>query len=67
VVHSTYLDLHSTDITDAGVAHLAVLPALRSLKLSGTGVTNAGIRLLPNLALTTLGVAYTVVDEEGLV
>ena len=38
------LDLSNSDITDAGLKHLAGLTALEWLNLDGTGITDAGIK-----------------------
>ena len=37
------LDLESTQITDAGLAHLKGLTGLRQLNLEGTKITDAGL------------------------
>jgi hypothetical protein len=54
--HLLRLDLAGTQVTDAGLDHLASLPQLRQLNVSGTAVTpDAVARLresLPNLRVT---------------
>ena len=53
-------------ITDEGVRHLARLPALQHLDLSGTGVTDAGLDVLSTLPrLRTLSLAWTRVTDAG--
>lgn len=53
------LDLSGcTQVTDAGVRHLATMPSLRHLNLTGTGVTDGGLevlRHLPELRSLSLG------------
>ena len=48
-----YLDLTNTQVTDAGLVHLAGLTKLEELVLDGTQVTDAGVeelkRKLPSL------------------
>ena len=50
------VDLDSTPVTDAGLAHLAGLTALESLRLSNTQVTDAGVaelqKALPNCEIS---------------
>ena len=43
------VNLYSTEITDAGLAHLTGLPVMEKLGLSGTGVTDAGLAHLAGL------------------
>jgi hypothetical protein len=65
----TALDLGgSKALTDEGVRHLARLPALRHLDLSGTAITDRGLQVLRHLpALETLSLAGTPVTDEGAV
>jgi hypothetical protein len=54
-------------ITDAGVRHLARMPSLQHLDLSGTGITDAGMQVLRDLPqLRTLSLAWNRVTEAGL-
>ena len=54
-------------VTDAGVRHLARLPSLQHLDLSGTGVTDVGLQVLRDLpALRTLSLAWSRVTESGI-
>lgn len=54
-------------ITDAGVRHLARLPALQHLDLTGTGVTDSGLQVLRHLpALRTLSLAWNGVTAAGI-
>jgi hypothetical protein len=54
-------------VTDEGVRHLARLPALQHLDLSGTSITDAGLQVLRDLPrLRTLSLAWTRVTEEGI-
>jgi hypothetical protein len=54
-------------ITDAGVRHLARLPSLQHLDLSGTGMTDAGMQVLRDLPqLRTLSLASIRVTESGI-
>ena len=57
------LSLSNTDISDAGVAHLARLPCLRQLTLDGTRVTGTG--LAGFTALDFLGLRGTPVADRG--
>src|SRR5262249_22558860 len=58
----------SRGVTDVGVSHLARLPGLRHIDLSGTGVTDKGLevvlRALP--ALESVSLAWTQVTDTGL-
>jgi hypothetical protein len=57
----------SKAVTDEGVGHLARLPALRHLNLSGTGVTDRGLAILRSVpGLTHLSLAMTRVTDEGM-
>jgi Leucine Rich repeat len=64
----TALDLGgSKALTDEGVHHLARLPALRHLDVSGTAITDRGLQVLRDLpALETLSLAMTRVTDEGV-
>jgi hypothetical protein len=64
----TELDLGgSKALTDQGVRHLARLPALKHLDLSGTAVTDRGLDVLRDLpSLETLSLAMTRVTDEGV-
>ena len=56
----------SRAVTDEGVRHLARLPALQHLDLSGTAVTDAGLQVLRELPqLRTVSLAWTRVTDEG--
>ena len=63
----TALDLGgSKALTDEGVRHLARLPRLKHLDLSGTGVTDRGLAVLRELlALETISLAGTAVTDAG--
>jgi Leucine-rich repeat (LRR) protein len=61
------LQLFRTDVTDAGVQHLASLKRLKHLNLSGTKVTNEGLQHLTALdSLQTLDLAYCEIDDDCL-
>jgi len=64
----TALDLGgSKALTDEGLRHLARLPALKHLDVSGTAITDRGLQVLRNLpALETLSLAMTRVTDEGV-
>ena len=56
-----------TQITDAGVRHLARIPSLRYLDLTGTSVTDDGLQVLRDLPeLRTLSLAWNRVSEAGI-
>lgn len=53
-------------LTDTGLRHLAGLPALEHLDLSGTPITDAGLDVLRHLPkLRTLSLAWTRITDEG--
>jgi len=55
------------EVTDAGVRHLARMPALQHLDLTGTSVTDAGLQVLRHLReLRTLSLAWNRVTEAGI-
>jgi hypothetical protein len=57
----------SKALTDEGVRHLARLPALKHLDLSGTAITDRGLAVLRDLpALETLSLAGTRITDEGV-
>jgi tetratricopeptide (TPR) repeat protein len=61
------LDLHGTQVTDAGLEELARFQTLQALNLGGTAVTNAGLRWLAALkTLQTLNLDRTAVTDAGL-
>jgi hypothetical protein len=54
-------------ITDAGVRHLARMPSLQHLDLTGTSITDAGLQVLRHLPeLRTLSLAWNFVTETGV-
>jgi hypothetical protein len=54
-------------ITDAGVRHLARMPSLQHLDLTGTSITDAGLQVLRHLPeLRTLSLAWNRVTEAGI-
>lgn len=54
-------------VTDAGVRHLARMPSLQHLDLTGTSVTDAGLQVLRHLPeLRTLSLAWNRVTEAGI-
>jgi hypothetical protein len=54
-------------ITDAGIGHLAGMPSLEHLDLTGTGVTDAGLQVLRHLpALRTLSLSWNRVTAAGI-
>ncbi len=65
--HLTTLDLEgSRQLTDAGLRHLARLPQLRHLNLSGCGITDRGLAVLRRLpALETIALAWTPMTDAG--
>ena len=57
----------SKALTDDGVRHLAKLPSLQHLDLSGTAITDAGLGVLRYLPhLRTLSLAWTRVTDAGM-
>jgi len=64
----TSLDLSgSKRLTDTGIRHLARLPGLTYLDLSGTAITDRGLEILRHLpALEDLSLAMTAVTDEGM-
>jgi hypothetical protein len=57
----------SKALTDEGVRHLARLPALKHLDLSGTAITDRGLAVLRDLrTLETLSLAGTRITDEGV-
>jgi hypothetical protein len=63
------LSLSGTQITDAGIEKLSLLPVLRQLDVSNTAITNRGLQKLSKLpVLSVLSVANSKVDfEQALV
>lgn len=57
---------NETSISDAGLAHVRVLPKLRSLRLSGTAVSDAGTQHPLELPLVLLDLSGTHVSDAGL-
>ena len=63
----TRLDLHSTEITDAGLEHLEGLSDLETLWLNNTQITDAGLEHLERLtSLEDLTLCNTQVTDAGL-
>ena len=63
----TSLSLWNTQITDAGLAHIAKLNNLTSLHLGGTQVTDAGLAYISGLnSLTSLHLGGTQITGVGL-
>ena len=53
-------------ITDAGIRHLARMPALRHLDLSSTSITDAGLQVLRHLPhLQSLSIAWNQITAAG--
>ena len=62
-----YVTLSGTEVTDAGLVHLAGLTALERLYLRGTQITNAGLAHLTGLtALEFLTLFRTQVTDVGV-
>jgi len=58
----------SQGLTDDGLRHLARLPRLKHLDVSGTAITDRGLAVLRHLpALETLSLAGTRITDEGAV
>jgi hypothetical protein len=54
-------------VTDDGVRHLARLPALQHLDVSGTSITDSGLQVVRSLPkLRTISLAWTRVSDEGI-
>ena len=63
-----YLDLHGTQVTDAGLVHLRKLKRLKTLDLSFTKITDAGlVHLKWNMNLNALDLNNTKITDAGLV
>lgn len=61
------LHLHSTRITDAGLAHLADLPKLEALTLDGNDITDeGGVHLQKLSGLIELSIADTLISNDGI-
>jgi hypothetical protein len=61
------LELGFTEVTDAGLKHLAGLKNLSSLHLTSTKVTDAGLKHLTTLNnLSSLDLSHTQVTDAGL-
>ena len=61
------VDLHNTQVTDAGLRHLEGLSKLQKVSLNDTKVTDAGLEHLKGLtSLETLDLANTRVTDAGL-
>jgi hypothetical protein len=57
----------SAQITDAGIRHLARMPSLQYLDLTGTSVTDDGLQVLRHLPkLRTLSLAWNRISAEGI-
>jgi hypothetical protein len=57
----------SKSLTDEGLRHIARLPSLKDLDLSGTAITDRGLAVLRDLpALETLSLAGTRITDEGV-
>jgi Leucine-rich repeat (LRR) protein len=69
VASVTSLNLSGSQaVTDAGLRHLARLPNLRHLDLSGTAITDRGLIVLRDLPkLETISLAMTRITDEGVV
>jgi Leucine Rich Repeat (LRR) protein len=65
--HITSLDFDgSRGVTDAGLRHLARLPRLRHLKLTGCNITDRGLGVLRHLpALESIVASWTPVTDAG--
>jgi Leucine-rich repeat (LRR) protein len=69
VENITALDLGgSKGLSDDGMRHLARLPQLKHLDVSGTAITDRGLQVLRDLpALETISLAWTRITDEGVV
>jgi hypothetical protein len=67
--HITVLDLEgSKGLTDEGLRHLARLPRLRHLNLTGCGLTDRGLDVLRRLPeLASISLAWTRITDAGAV
>jgi Leucine-rich repeat (LRR) protein len=62
-----YLNLHSSDVTDVGLAHLKGLNGLEYLNLTHTRITDAGLTHLKGLTgLEYLNLTSTPITDAGL-
>jgi len=62
-----FVGLRDTAVTDAGVVHLAKLPGLTGLNLSGTKITDAALPYLKSMGrLTKLNLTKTAVTDNGV-
>lgn len=65
--HVTSLDVSSTPIKDAGIAHLATMRSLRSLRLDQCGFTDVGLRQISKLRkIEQLSLPGTKVTDAGV-
>jgi hypothetical protein len=66
--HVTSLQLNdSKKVTDAGLAHLARMPQLRHLDLSGCAITDRGLEVLRHLPqLEGIALIWTAVTDAGV-
>lgn len=61
------INLEYTEITDAGLTHLAGLRNIRTLVLRGTEITDEGlVQLEPLTTLTELDLEFTAVSDDGI-
>ncbi len=66
--HVTHLNLDASDVTDAGLRHLAAMPQLQHLELTRCPITNAGLGVLGELRELRSFFLYhhSGVSDEGL-
>jgi RNA polymerase sigma factor (sigma-70 family) len=67
--HLTYLDLQNSNaVTDEGLLHVARLPKLQHLILSGTKITNRGLAIVRHLPhLRTLDICHQqYISDDGM-